>query len=110
MSRLVSSFHQCALLGAVDGIQDGRRGLGPPQRFRDLGVVDPDVALDLFTQFFDAAEHAAIQGSALQLPEPAFHRVEPGGTGRGEMKMEARMSLDPLADLGGLVRAAVVEE
>lgn len=51
-----------------------------------------------------------VQGSRLQLSEPAFHRVQPRGAGRREVQLEAWMLLQPRLDRGSLVSRAVVQD
>lgn len=56
-------------------------------------------------QILDAEEGAAVQGTAFELGEPAFDRVQPRGAGPREVEMHVRMSrrlshglMQPLTD------------
>src|ERR1700730_7093512 len=42
--------------------------------------------------------------------KPALDQIEPRGTGRREVKVKVGMRLEPLLDLGMLVRAVVVAD
>lgn len=72
-------------------------------------VVDLDKLPNGHLQFLHAAKDSTVQGSALQLSEPPFHRVQPGSTGRCEVQFEARVFLQPLPDSRGPVSRAVVQ-
>lgn len=61
-------------------------------------------------QLGDAAEYAALQPVGRNTAEKALDHVEPGRGGWREMDMETRMLLQPLLDLGMLVRRIVVTD
>src|SRR5712691_6316674 len=55
-------------------------------------------------------EGAALEPLPGQFGEEALDRVEPGGRGRGEVKVEPLVPLQPGLDLGMLVRGVVVDD
>lgn len=61
-------------------------------------------------QLRDAGKITPVRGSPLQLSEPAFQRVQPGGAGGREVQLEAWMLLQPLLDHQSLVSRAVVQD
>jgi hypothetical protein len=58
----------------------------------------------------DAVEAAAVDGLAGDQGEPAFDQVEPRGTGRSEVQMEARVGGEPVHDRRMLVGDVVVAD
>jgi hypothetical protein len=58
----------------------------------------------------DAVEAAAADGLAGDQGEPAFDQVEPRGTGRSEVQMEARVDSEPVRDRGMLVGPVIVAD
>ena len=42
--------------------------------------------------------------------EPSFNQVQPGGTGRGKMKVKMRMFAQPLFDIGMIMRTIVIQD
>ena len=82
--------------------------LGPDKRFWVL-VVDPDELLDGFDQIRHAFKDTPPDAFACDLPEPAFHQIEPGRTGGSKMQMKARVFLQPLVDIFVVVSAIVVQ-
>ena len=71
-------------------------------------VVLANVAHDLFVQVFDRCENSSGNDIALDLGEPQFHLIEPGGIGRGKVQMNVGMTSKELFDLGSLVRGQIV--
>ena len=63
-----------------------------------------DVLVNGGDEFRDAAKDAARQAIGRDTAEEALDHIEPGGGGRGEMDVKARMLLQPFLDLGVLVR------
>ena len=57
---------------------------------------------------FDASENTPSNTFVGKLGEPAFHQVDPGTIGRGEMDMKARSFGEPVPNQGRLVSAVVV--
>ena len=72
--------------------------------------MDPYESLNLVLQVFDTAKDASVEGSALQLSEPAFDCIEPRGTCRGEMKLYPRVFFEPGINVGSLMGAAVIKD
>ena len=50
------------------------------------------------------------QATGGQVPEEAFHHIEPRGTRRREMQMKARMLRQPFLDLGMFVGCVVIQD
>ncbi len=69
------------------------------------GVLVPviDVGLDVSNQRSHGVERAAADGLSREDAEPGFDHIEPGGSGRGEVKVHPWMSFQPRLDLRGLV-------
>ena len=80
----------------------------PDERFGIL-VVDADEIFDCGDEFRDTAENPATNAFPRNLSEPSLHQVQPGRTGRREMKVETRMLFQPCFDPGMVVRAVVVQ-
>ena len=91
-----------------DLFQDGVGLFRPDERFGIL-VSDPDEIFDRHDEFRDAAENSATNAFPRDLSEPPLHQVQPGRTGRREMKVETRMLFQPRFDPGMVVRAVVVQ-
>lgn len=71
-----------------------------------VGDPDPDVLLQCLDVPVDSAPHLL----ARQQGEPAFHLIEPGRAGRGEVHAEPGMGQQPLLDRGRLVGGALVAD
>ena len=69
-----------------------------------------EVVHDRGLQLGDGVEGAATDAFFGDLGEEALDQVEPGGGGRSEVQMEARMRREPASDLGGLMGGVVVED
>ena len=85
-----------------DLLQDRVDLFRPDERFGIL-VVDLDEIFDCGDEFRDTAENPATDAFARDLSEPSLHQVQPGRTGRREMKVETRMLFQPRFDLGVVV-------
>ena len=68
-----------------------------------------EVGFDCGLEFGDAAEHAAADGVFGDQAEEPFDEIDPRGRGRGEVKVEAGMALEPRLDLGMLVGGVIVD-
>jgi hypothetical protein len=55
-------------------------------------------------------EHAASEPLLRQFPEPAFHQIQPRGTGRGEVQLKARMLAQPPFYVRMFVGPVVVQD
>ena len=67
-------------------------------------------AVDGGLEVDDGSEDAAFQATPGQLGAEAFDGIEPGGQGRREVEDEARMPVEPSADLGMLAGGVIVED
>ena len=92
-----------------DGSDDFVGVGGPGERAR-IVVGFAQEPVDGGLQIDDQAEDAALQSPFGELGEEALDGIEPGCRGRGVVEDEARMALEPGADLGMLVRGVVVED
>ena len=68
-----------------------------------------DVGLDGLDQLGNIAEDAASQPVLRQVAEETLDHVQPRGTRRGEMKVEARMAFEPALGFVVFVGRGVVE-
>jgi len=75
-----------------------------------MGVVMLNVGHDGLNQFRDAVENTPPQAFLGDVPEPAFHQVQPGAARRGEVDVKPRMSLEPTPDPRMLVGGIVVDD
>src|SRR2546425_2722834 len=93
----------------MHGFEDlvGRLG---PSKWPGVVVVELEVAVDLQDQVANASEGPAPDLLLGQGREPAFHLIEPGGTGRGEVQVIAGMLGEPPPYTGMLVSAVVVQD
>ena len=96
-------------IGANDFLKDVIGACSPDKRL-GIFVMHDDAILDCADQFRDAAEHAAAQTFGCDVTEEALNHVQPGCRGRREMHMKPRMFLQPLLDVGMLVRCMVVAD
>ena len=71
-------------------------------------VVVPDVLHELSSQVSQRREHAAGNDVTLDLVEPEFNLVEPGGVGRSEVQVNVPMSFQKILDLPRLMGREVV--
>jgi len=61
-----------------------------------------DVIADGFDQVTNAAECSGADSLSRNFSKPTFHLIEPGGTGRREVYLVARMLAQPLLHFSGL--------
>src|ERR1700693_1517578 len=85
-------------------------GVGCPDEGLGIVVGFSEVAVNGGLEIDDTAEDATLEPLPGQFGEEALDRIEPGRRGRGEVEMEPRMSLEPGADPGMLVRRVVVDD
>ena len=85
-------------------------GVGSPDEGFGIGIGFLQEAVDGGLEIGDAVEHAAFEPTPGQLGEEALDRVEPGGGGRGEVEMKARVPPEPGADLVMFVRGVIVHD
>src|SRR2546421_9221564 len=86
----------------------GRRLLCPNER-RWVVVPVLDVIPDVSSKSFDRVKGAASNGPAGENAEPCFNHVEPGCSGRSEMKVNSGMSFQPGQDLRCLMGGGVIQ-
>ena len=94
---------------AADPLDDGIGVSGPEER-SGIVVGLPHEAVDGGLEIGDACEDAAFEPPPCQLGEEALDRIEPGARGRGDVEMQAFVSPKPGANLGMLVRGAIVDD
>jgi hypothetical protein len=87
----------------IAGRCDPDEGLG-------LGVVHLDGCVDGGLQVGNAAEYAAADALVGDVAKEPLHHVEPGGTGRREVQVKARMLGQPGQDFGVLVGGVVIDD
>src|SRR5207249_4228831 len=68
------------------------------------------VLADGSLQLLHAAEHAASNSLVGDFGEPAFHQVDPGTVGGGEVDMKSGAFGEPFPDDRGFVGAVVVHD
>ena len=83
-------------------------GLGCPGESFRIRIMMVDIVHDRFHQLWNTGERSPADTFIGQVPEPSFDQIQPRTAGRNEVHMEARMTLEPLLDLGVLVRCVVV--
>ncbi len=83
-------------------------GLGPGEG-PWVGVPGVNPGADVAFEGVDAGVDAAAQELVGEQAEPAFDLVDPGGAGRGEVDVEARVAAQPGLDLGGVVGTSLVK-
>src|SRR5262245_9701063 len=93
---------------AFDLLDQIRRLFGPDERRRMI-IPGVDVSLDVSHEGPHRVEGAAADRLARQNAEPYFDEVEPRGARRCEMKLHARMRVQPGADGRGGMRRRIVE-
>lgn len=89
-----------------EDLVDGSR---PDERARFVVPVF-DIPRDGVNEFFHAADREALQLALAQLAEEALDQIEPGGRGRQEVEMDARMPVQPRLHLRVLVSGVVVQD
>ncbi len=75
-----------------------------------MGGVGVDVATKLSCQVRHGGEDTARHDLTFDLGEPDLDLVEPGGIGRGEVKLHARMLLEEIANRLRFMGGEVVED
>ena len=94
---------------SFDSGDDFFRICGPAEGFW-VFILLGDEAIDGSLKIHNGVEHTALQPSLCQLGKETFDGIEPG-TGRWrEVKGEAGMAVEPLADLGMFVCGVIVED
>ena len=83
-------------------------GFGPDER-RSVFIVGLDERIDVLSKLFNRCKGCAAQGLAFQDREPALDLIKPGGSGRREVEMDVRVTLEPAVVLG-LVGVEIVED
>ena len=83
-------------------------GLGPNKRLGGF-IVGLDERIDVLSKLFNRCKGCAAQGLAFQDREPALDLIKPGGSGRREVEMDVRVTLEPAVVLG-LVGVEIVED
>ena len=87
----------------------GRVGILPPNR-SGICRVGVDISAKLSRQVGDGREDAACNDVTLNFGEPEFNLVEPRGIRWGEVKAYARIVLQKLPHVRGLVSREIVED
>ena len=83
-------------------------GLAPGEGLR-LCIVQQKVVVDGALEIVDAGVAPSADALRGDLGKEALDQVQPGRAGGREVKLEARVCLQPGSDLGGLVGGVVVE-
>ena len=83
-------------IGAIssDRVEDGIGALGPDKRLWVV-IMGPDEGGDIGLELIDAAMDAALDLLVGEESKPAFDVVQPGGAGRGEVEVIARVAGEP---------------
>jgi len=71
-------------------------------------IVLTDVAHEFVVQVLDRCENPSRDDIALDLGEPQFYLIEPGGIRRGKMQMNVGMTSEEFLDLRGFVRGEII--
>jgi hypothetical protein len=97
-------------VGAIssDCVEDGIGALGPDERLWVV-IMGPDEGGDAGLEFIDAAMDGALDLLVGEQREPAFDLVQPGGAGRCEVEVIARVTSEPGLDRRRFVRGVIVE-
>src|SRR5215471_5354116 len=91
-------------IGAIsrDRLEDGISALGPDERL-GLGIVGLNESGDVGLEVLDTAMDAALDLLVGEQREPAFDLIKPGGAGRREVQVTARVAGEPDLDRRRLV-------
>src|SRR5580765_7128964 len=85
-------------------------GLGiSPDEWLGVLIIGFDEGIDVLPELLDGGEGGAVQGLSFKDREPDLDLIEPGGSGRSEVEMHIRVTLEP-AVVFGLVGVEVVED
>ena len=97
-------------IGAIsrDRLEDGISALGPDERL-GLGIVGLNESGDVGLEVLDTAMDAALDLLVGEQREPAFDLIKPGGAGRCEVQVTARVAGEPGLDRRRLVSGVIVE-
>ena len=97
-------------IGAIsrDCLVDGIGAFGPDERL-GIGIMGLNESGDVDLEFLDTAMDAALDLLVGEQPKPAFDLVKPGGAGRREMQVIARVAGEPSFDGRRLVSGVIVE-
>ena len=97
-------------LGAIarDCLENGIGALGPDERL-GIGIVGVNENGDVGLEFLDTAMDATLDLLVSEQREPAFDLIKPGGAGRGEVQVIARVAGEPGRDGRRLVGGVIVE-
>jgi len=87
---------------------EDRLSRGMPHEWFGSGIGGSEVCLDCRYQLGDAIEATAPYAFFCEVPEPPFNKIQPRGTGGGEMHMESCMPIQPLLYLDLAVSPVVV--
>jgi len=93
---------------ACDRLEDGISGFGPYEGLWVI-VVGFDECRNVGLEIADAAMDAALDLLVGEESKPAFYLIEPGGAGRGEVEVIARVAGEPRFHGRGLVGGVIVE-
>ena len=85
-------------------------GAGGPDQRCGAGMMNRQILFNRRDEIGFAMKHSAPDPVGGQGAPEAFHPVEPGRPGRGEVEMEAYIPLEPGLAFGVLVRGVVVAD
>ena len=91
-----------------DCLEDGIGCLGPDE-WLGVVIVGLNEGSDIGLELIDAAMDAALDLLVGEQREPAFDLVEPGGAGRREVEVVARVAGEPRFDGWRFVGGVIVE-
>jgi len=89
-------------------VENDLGALGPHEGL-GISIVAVEIVMDRLLEVSHAPEDAAPDALGGDLGEEPLDQIEPGGAGRREMQLEARMPCEPSLHLGRFMRAVVVE-
>ena len=94
---------------ALDFLEDVGGGRGPDEG-RGMLVVLGDVVVNGGDELVHAAKHAAAQALDGEIAKESLDHVQSRRRGRGEMNVEARVTIEPTLHSGMLVGGIVVHD
>src|SRR5712691_5593623 len=97
------------LASAGDFLEDVVSGGRPDERFW-AEVMAVDVGFDGHDEFFEVAEHASFKTVLREVAKKPLDHVEPGGAGRREVDVKARVARKPAFYFWMLVGGVVVAD
>ena len=83
---------------------------GGPDKGLGIGIVDGQMFFDGLGEFCDATKHSSPKAIDGEVPEEAFHHVQPGGAGGSKVEMKPGIALLPCRHLVMLVGRVVVAD